>query len=97
MKRVVMKEDQITILHLSFKAILAHTIAYFVVGLVALTIFDYATQFAETEVRTFMRQTNDPIVALGPALQPIRGFLFELAFYPLREILFMRKNGWLVT
>ena len=36
-------------------------------------------------------------MALGPALQPIRGILFALAFYPLREILFRRKNGWLVT
>ena len=92
-----MKENQITLLGLVLKAIAAHTITYFLVGLAALNIFDYATQFAQTEVRTFMRQTNDPIVALGPALQPIRGILFALAFYPLREILFRRKNGWLVT
>ncbi len=92
-----MKENQITLLGLTLKAIVAHTLTYFVVGLVALNIFDYATQFAEADVRTFMRQTDDPIVALGPALQPIRGILFALAFYPLREILFWRQNGWLVT
>ena len=92
-----MKENQITLPSLTLKAIAAHTLTYFVVGVVAFNVFDYATQFAETDLRTFMRQTNDPIVALGPALQPIRGILFALAFYPLREILFKRKNGWLVT
>src|SRR5687768_15407616 len=93
---MLMKEDQVKLLNLTLKTIVAHTITYFVVGLVALNIFDYATQFAEADVRTFMRQTNDPIVALGPALQPVRGILFALAFYPLREILFKRKNGWLM-
>lgn len=92
-----MKENQITVLGLTLKTIIAHTITYFVVGLTALTVLDYATQFAEADVRTFMRQTSDPIVALGPALQPIRGILFALAFYPLREVLFRKKNGWLLT
>ena len=36
-------------------------------------------------------------MALGPSLQFIRGILFAIAFYPLREILFGRKNGWLIT
>jgi len=92
-----MKENMITLPGLTLKAIVAHTITYFVVGWIAFTIFDYATQFAETDLRTFMRQTDDPMVALGPALQPIRGILFALAFYPLREILFRRRNGWLIT
>lgn len=92
-----MKENQITLWGLTLKAIVAHTITYFVVGLIAFNVFDYVTQFADADMRTVMRQTNDPIVALGPALQPIRGILFALAFYPLREILFKRKNGWLLT
>jgi hypothetical protein len=92
-----MKENQITLWALTLKAIVAHTITYFIVGLIALIVFDYATQFAEADVRTIMRQTNDPIVALGPAFQPIRGILFALALYPFREILFRIKNGWLLT
>lgn len=92
-----MKENEITLFGLTLKAIAAHTITYFLVGFLAFTLFDYAAQFAQVEVRTWMRQTDDPIVALGPALQPIRGLLFALAFYPLREILFKRKNGWLIT
>jgi hypothetical protein len=92
-----MKENQITLFGLTLKAIVAHTITYFLVGLTASIVFNYAADFARPELRTFMRQIGDPIIALGPALQPIRGILFALAFYPLREVLFKRKNGWLVT
>jgi hypothetical protein len=92
-----MKENQITLPGLTLKAIIVHTVTYTVVGLVALNLFNYASNFAQADMRTWLRQTTDPMVALGPALQSIRGILFALAFYPLREILFGRKNGWLVT
>ena len=92
-----MKENQITLFGLTLKTIVVHTITYFIVGLVAFNVFHYAADFAGPQMRTWMRQTSDPIVALGPALQFIRGILFALAFYPLREILFGKKNGWLVT
>ena len=92
-----MKEDQITLFGLALKAIAAHTLTYFLVGLVASIVFNYSADFARPELRTYMRQLGDPSIALGPALQPIRGILFALALYPLREILFKRKNGWLIT
>lgn len=92
-----MKENQINLLGLTLKTIVVHTVTYFLVGLLAMTIFNYTEVLAQPEMRTWMRQTSDPVVALGPGLQPIRGILFALAFYPLREILFKRKNGWLVT
>ena len=43
-----------------------------------------------------MRQTDDFWVMVGPAFQPIRGFLFGVAFYLLRGSLFGRRRGWLV-
>ena len=92
-----MKENQITVFGLTLKTIVAHTVTYFVVGLMASIVFNYAADFARPELRSYMRQLGDPIIALGPALQPLRGILFALAFYPLREILFKRKNGWLIT
>jgi hypothetical protein len=92
-----MQEKQVSLLGLTWKTIVAHTITYFIAGALAFTIFNYASQYAQPELRTYMRQTSDPIVALGPALQPIRGIIFALAFYPLREILFGRKRGWLIT
>jgi hypothetical protein len=91
------KDNQITLFGLTIKAIVAHTLTYFLVGLVASVVFNYSADFARPELRDYMRQLDDPIIALGPALQPIRGVLFALAFYPLREILFRRKNGWLIT
>jgi hypothetical protein len=82
---------------LALKSIVAHTLTYFLVGLIASVVFNYSADFARPELRTYMRQLGDPWIALGPALQPIRGILFALVFFPLREILFNRKNGWLVT
>lgn len=32
----------------------------------------------------------------GPLLQPLRGLIFALVFYPLRSVPFGRKNGWLL-
>jgi hypothetical protein len=83
-------------LELSIKTIVVHTVTYFLVGLLAMTVLDYATLFAESDMSPWLRQTDDPIVALGPALQPLRGLLFAIAFYPLREVIFGRKHGWLV-
>ena len=44
----------------------------------------------------YMRPTTDRWVMAGPLFQPIRGVVFALAFYPLRSVLFGRKNGWLI-
>lgn len=87
----------ITFAGLSIKTITVHTVTYFIMGLLALTILDYRTAFETPITREYMRPVDDTIVALGPALQFIRGILFAVAFYPLREILFRRKNGWLIT
>ena len=92
-----MNNNQITLFGLTLKTIVAHTLTYFLVGLVASIVFNYSADFARPELRSYMRQLGDPVIALGPALQPLRGILFALAFYPLREILFNRKNGWLIT
>lgn len=92
-----MKDNQITLAGLTLKTIVAHTLTYFLVGLVASIVFNYSADFARPELRAYMRQLGDPIIALGPALQALRGILFALAFYPLREILFNKKNGWLIT
>jgi hypothetical protein len=90
-------EKQITFFGLTIKTVVVHTVTYFIMGILALTLLEYRSAFAEPITREYMRQVDEPIVALGPALQFIRGILFAAAFYPLREILFRRKNGWLTT
>lgn len=88
--------QNITFVGLSIKTIIVHTVTYFIMGVLALVLLDYRTAFETPITREYMRSVDEAIVALGPALQFIRGILFAIAFYPLREILFGRKNGWLI-
>jgi hypothetical protein len=78
------------------KTIVTHTVTYFIMGLLASTILDYTRFFADSNLNLMMRQTNDPWVMIGPLFQPIRGLLFGIVFYLLREPFFGKKNGWLV-
>jgi hypothetical protein len=78
------------------KTTVTHTVTYFVIGLAAFWCFDYARKFAEPGVRSLMRQTGEPLVMAGPLFQPIRGLLFGLVFYLLRQPLFADRAGWLV-
>ena len=88
--------NQIHFPGLALKTIAVHTITYSFTGILAMTVFNYAELFAQPAMASWMRQTSDPIVMAGPLFQPIRGLVFALVFYPLREILFMKKNGWLL-
>jgi hypothetical protein len=78
------------------KTAVTHTVTYSIMGLIASTLFDYGRLYAETSLNTLMRQTSDPMVMAGPLFQPIRGLLFGIVFYLLRDTLFAAKNGWLV-
>lgn len=93
---VVNTEQSPSLWELSVKTAAAHTITYMFMGIVAATTLHYGEGFAKPEVACYMRQLNDPRVMAGPLFQPIRGLVFALAFYPLREVLFGRKHGWLV-
>jgi len=81
---------------LALKTIIVHTITYSVMGIVAMNVLNYAEAFSSPTMASFMRQTTDPIVMAGPLFQPIRGLVFALVFYPLREMFFNRKHGWLL-
>ena len=72
------------------------TSPYFLLGVVCYFVFDYASKFAEPAYAGVIRSLDHPLVMAGPLLQPIRGLLFALVFYPLRDVLFRRSNGWLV-
>ena len=81
---------------IAVKTIVAHSVTYFLMGLLASSILDYSTWFADANLSPLMRQTYEKIVMAGPLFQPIRGFLFAIVFYLLREVLFLRQKGWLV-
>jgi len=78
------------------KTVVTHTVTYFLVGLLAFVTFDYGHLYANTSLNLLMRQTTEPLVMAGPLFQPIRGLLFGVVFYLLREPFFERKRGWLV-
>lgn len=88
--------SQPTFLSITLKTIVVHTVTYFLMGILAFLFLDYGVKYADPNVRILMRQTNESLVMAGPLFQPIRGFLFALVFYFLREPLFGKKNGWLV-
>lgn len=91
-----METPRPTMLTVILKTIVVHTVTYFVVGIIVFNLLDYPARFAEPIVRELMRPTDDPLVMAGPLFQPIRGLLFGIVFSLLREVLFARKNGWLI-
>lgn len=78
------------------KTAVTHTVTYFLLGALSFLLFDYASLYAGSAVSQFMRQTDQPIVMAGPLFQPLRGLLFGVILYLLREPFFQRKRGWLV-
>jgi hypothetical protein len=95
-REVTMQAQEIKFIPLAIKTIVVHTVTYFVMGLLASTLLSYGSWFARSDLSSFMRQIDDPLVMAGPLFQPIRGLLFAVVFYLLRDVLFGRKNGWLV-
>ena len=90
-----MKENKFSFSVISLKSTIVHTVSYFVIGLLAFTFFDYSSKFADPVAANMFRQTDHLLVAAGPLFQVVRGFLFGIVFYFLREIVFHRKYGWL--
>ncbi len=89
-----MDSAQPRFLGLAAKTIVCHTITYIVMGFLAAYFLDYAAVLSHPN--SLMRPINDPWVMAGPLFQPLRGLIFALVFYPLREILFGKKYGWLL-
>ena len=78
------------------KIIIAQTLTYFVFGLLASKLLNYESLFGQEIINNFMRPFDSGYVMAGPFLQPIRGFLFALILWPIRDIFLSRKNGWLI-
>jgi hypothetical protein len=92
----IMNEIQLTLMGIIAKTVVIHTLTYFAVGLIAFSLFKYSERFADPALSSFMRPTDDPLVRAGVLFQPIRGALFGLVFYLLRDVLFRQNNGWLI-
>lgn len=89
------EERRISLSILTLKTVIVHTITYFAAGFLAYTLGGYEKAFSQPPLSYLMRPTSDPWVMAGPLFQPVRGVVFALAFYPLRNVLFARRRGWL--
>lgn len=74
----------------------AHVIAYFIAGIITMSVFDYESLFSSGTLANIMRPTTDPIVALGgTSLQFFRGIVIALVLLPLRMVFTEEKYGFL--
>jgi hypothetical protein len=89
-----MGDSQPRFLSLVGKTIVAHTITYMIMGVLAAHFLNYAALMARPD--SGMRPMTSRWVMAGPLFQPLRGLVFALVFYPLRERLFGKKHGWLL-
>jgi hypothetical protein len=78
---------------LALKAIVVHSITYFIMGALAAHFLNYAASFAAPG--SGMRPMTSSWVMAGPLFQPIRGVVFATVFYMLRGSLFGQRFGWL--
>jgi len=90
------QQKNITFLNFILKVIIAHTFTYFLFGFLMSNIFDYIEIWQQDVIKEYMRPYNSPWIMAGPFLQPIRGILFAIGIWPIREIILYKKNGWLV-
>lgn len=72
-----------------------HTITYFFIGLLALTVINYKDLFESEGLNLLMKSVDSPIVALGPSLQIIRGIILGFILWLIKDTFLYQKNGWL--
>jgi hypothetical protein len=92
----VQSERPLSFFVLTFKTVIVHTVTYFVAGILAYNLGGYEKTFSQPPLSYLMRPTSNPLVMAGPLFQPIRGIIFASALYPLRNVLFAERRGWLI-
>ena len=73
----------------------AHVITYFIAGILAFYLFNYAEVFAEGDMAVLMKPMDSPWVMAGPGLNIFRGILFSLVLWPFKRVFLEEKMGWL--
>ena len=91
-----MTSAHVRFLPLAGKTIAVHTVTYLVMGVLASSLLDYAAAFSRPDMACWMRPLSDPLIMAGPLFQPLRGLVFALAIYAVRDVVFARPGGWLV-
>jgi hypothetical protein len=91
-----MNTTQPTLGRIVWKTVVVHTVTYFLLGVISYLAFDYPAKFSDPRYSGVIRPLDHPLVMAGPLFQPLRGLVFALVFFPLREVVFRQPRGWLV-
>jgi hypothetical protein len=92
-----MKEhDFKAFLRFTGRVVATHTLTYFIFGLIMSNVFHYGRLFQQDIIKDFMRPIDSSYVLAGPFLQPLRGLLFAIALWPIRNLILEKKHGWLI-
>lgn len=79
----------------AWRIMAAHFITYFIAGILAFYLFNYADTFKQGDMAVLMKPTDSPWVMAGPLLQVFRGILFAVVLWPFRAIFLEGGYGWL--
>ena len=90
------RDDGKAFLIFAGQVMVAHTLTYFVAGLIASNVFHYGAVFEMPVIRDYMLPIAQHNVLIGPFLQPVRGLIFAIGLWPIRRLLIEHKHGWLV-
>lgn len=71
-----------TFLAFTLRVIVAHTLTYFIFGILMSNVFDYGEVFKREVIRDHMLPIDAHNVLMGPFMQPIRGLIFAIGLWP---------------
>ena len=80
----------------TLRVIVAHTLTYFIFGMLMSNVFHYGEIFGRDIIRDYMLPMDAHNIILGPFLQPVRGLIFAIGLWRLRGLLIEKKRGWLI-
>jgi len=85
-----------TFLAFTVRVMIVHMLTYFIFGLIMSNVFHYANVFKQEIIRDYMLPMDRHNILIGPFMQPVRGLIFAIGLWPLRDLLIERKRGWLI-
>ena len=74
------------------KVTVIHVLTYIACGMLSMALFHYESSVSQIG----MRDTNSLIVGLAPLFQILRGCLFGVVLWLVKDTFLSRKNGWLI-
>ena len=72
----------------------AHIVTYFIAGILAFTLFNYAEAFQGEILSVLMKPVDSPWVMAGTALNVFRGILFSFVLWPFKSVFLEKSQGW---